>query len=648
VRAGAVGSALAGHGPEEAGTRGPSLLRRVRGGAIFGIGLTLGAALALNMSGALSHGKLAGAGTGRGPIHLSVWIPTDLKPIHADITPDGQTLVMQASRRGLDELGEDTRPMIFTRRLGQRNFEPVRGTEGAQAFSLGLDGRWIGYEAPISDRSTKRRIYTVPVDGSAPPAPVRDLDDSWTNGSAWLESGDLLVGLAGGQEYSRVDRRTGTASKPRRFDAPGFDGQFTFDSALPRGRGALLRSVSYQQGIYHQGIGVLDLKTGKTKILVEEGGSPHYSPTGHLLFTRGGTLLAAPFDLNRLTLTGEPIAVLGGLKNDGLSWVHAAFNLASNGTLVYALGGAFAEGRHPIVIDPSGAVSAWSGEHEGFKTNIRASPDGTKFAFILANADALDEVWISHRGSISSQKLVSIPGNDCDNPIWSPDGKWIAFGQGSRSKSDGIYLVPSTGGVPRPLALVKTPGQYLAPLSWFPDGSKILCGSDLPRRELVTVAVGVPGSPPSEPKPFLTGSAQYFDADISQDGRWLAYVSDEAGRPEAFVREIGPDGHPGEPLQVSVNGGQGVACGSGGRLYYLSSQQKAFSVTVDTKHGLAASQPRPFLDLEKLRVVPALADLLPDGRVLAIQKGEEEDELTHFDITLNFFDELKARLREKP
>ena len=643
---GAAGGWAAGVGGEEAVTGLPAKLKRVRAGAIFAIGLMLGAALAMNLSGLLSHGKLAEVGA-REPVHLSMWIPPELRALQADITRDGKTIVMQAVRRRGEGSDEDVRPMLYTRRLDHRNFEPLRGTEGVQAFSLGMDGKWIGYVAPISDRSTKRRIFAVPVDGSAPPAPVRDFDESWTNGSAWLQSGDLIVGLAGGQEYTRVDRRTGAVSKPRRYEVPNYNGQLTLDSALPHDRGALLRGISYQQGVYHQGIGVLDLKTGKAKILVDEGGSPRYSPTGHLLFTRGGTLLAAPFDLNRLTLTGEPVAVLGGLRQ-GSSWNNAAFNLASTGTLVYALGGAAENRRRPIVINPDGSITPWSEEREAYKTAIAASPDGNRMAFILANADALDEIWVSRRGGTSSQKLVGVPGSDCDSPVWSADGRWLAYGQGARTKQDGVYVVAATGGAPRPLAYVAAAGSYLNPKAWFSDGSKILCIYNTPRPSAIgTIAVSAPGTPPSQFKVLLTG-ALYQDADLSPDGRWLAYISDEAGRFEAFVREILPDGTVGEPLQVSVNGAGGVAWSHDGRKLYYLTRSKAFQVTFDAAPGHAASAPKPSWDLDGYRIVPPLGDLLPDGRVVAIQKGEDEDELTHFDITLNFFDELKARLREKP
>src|SRR5262249_47480004 len=152
---------------------------------------------------------------------------------------------------------------------------------------------------------------------------------------------------------------------------------------------------------YHEGISVLDLKSGTSNVVVEDGSNPAYSQTGHLLFTRGGTLLAAPFDLNRLALTGEPIAILGGLRSSGQSWSGAEFSLSPKGTLLYALGNSIAMRRHAIVIGQGGAISSWSDERQPFKTAIAASPDGNRFAVVLANVDGLDEIWVSRRGTSS-------------------------------------------------------------------------------------------------------------------------------------------------------------------------------------------------------------------------------------------------------
>ena len=653
VRAGGTGSASTGAmavDSTQAGAR-RGWFDRLPSGLMLAIGLILGGALALRMTGHPMPWESAGSGTGivRGPVHLSVWIPSDLSAIKADLTPDGKTIVMRAVR-GAREGGQGARPMLYTRRLDKRDFEPIRGSEGALGFVITPDGRRIGFGAPVAPRSSKVRAFLVPIDGSAPPAPLMDPGASWTNGTVWLESGDILAGLAGGLEYVRVNGKTLQVSGPRRFGGPASSAELSLISGLPHDRGVFLKSIFYRNGVYHEGVSVLDLKSGQSKTLVEDGSSPAYSPTGHFLFTRGGTLLAAPFDLNHLALTGEPTAILGGLRTSGFSWTGAEFDLSPAGTLLYALGDPIAMRRHVIVIDRNGAVTAWSDEHAPFKTDIVSSPDGSRIATILPNADGLDEVWISRRRAPSSQKLVAVPGNDCDSPRWSRDGSWIAYCQYSQSKGDGVYLVSAAGGTPRAVALVSSPGDVLLPNDWFPGGSRILCMRQRSgKRDLVTVDVGAPGSPPSGLKPLLIGSADYFQGDLSTDGRFLAYISNESGTREAFVREFESDGSLGPPLQISTQGAQFVAWERPGTtLGIIAPDRKAYEVTITAKPALAATSPRQIWDLEALGVTTYMIDPLPDGQAVAIQKGDDEDELTHFDITLNFLDELRARLKEKP
>jgi len=638
--------------PVSAPSRGTSWFDRIPSGVMLAIGLLLGGALSLRMAGHPMPWESGGSGAAsvHGPVHLSVWIPPDVRATHADLTPDGQTIVMLAVRRAREADGSEPRPMLFTRRLDQREFQPVRGSEGAAGFVISADGRWIAFAAPVSDRSTRLRAFIVAVDGSSPPAPLFDADPNRSNGVVWLESGDFLAALSGGQEYVRIARKDNTASAPRRFDATGFSGQFSLEAPLPKDRGVLLKAVSYQNSVYHEGIGALDLNSGKSKILVEDGSNPRYSQTGHLLFTRGGIILAAPFDLDHLALTGEPVAVLGGLQAQGVSWGGAEFALSRQGTLLYQLGSAIAMQRHVVVVERNGTVTPWSDQRGPFKTDIVASPDGSRIATILANADALDEIWISRRGASSMQKVVGVPGNDCDSPRWSRDGTWLAFLQFSRSKQDGVYLVPAAGGgTPRAVALVSSPGEVLLPNDWFPGGSRLLCMRQRgEKREIVTVDVGPPGSTPSDPKPLLTGSADYFQCALSPDGRFLAYASNETGRREAFVREFQSDGSLWAPLQVSLHGAGFVQWDRPGtRVGYTTPDRKICEVTITDKPSLQASAPTQICDMDVLQVATSLIDRLPDGRAVAVQKGNDEDELTHFDITLNFQDELKARLKEK-
>jgi len=136
---------------------------------------------------------------------------------------------------------------------------------------------------------------------------------------------------------------------------------------------------------------------------------------------------------------------------------------------------------------------------------------------------------------------------------------------------------------------------------------------------------------------------------ISPDGRLIAYISEEMGKPDIYVCRWDGKAPAGRPLFVSTGGGLGPTWGRDGKqVYYLSPQNKVMAVQVAAAPQLQASPPSEVWDLDALRIPPSrgrLYDMLPDGRLLAVQRAEGEDEPTRFDVVLNFFDEVKQKMR---
>jgi len=149
---------------------------------------------------------------------------------------------------------------------------------------------------------------------------------------------------------------------------------------------------------------------------------------------------------------------------------------------------------------------------------------------------------------------------------------------------------------------------------------------------------------PPGPPPLFEGGAEYGGGAFAPDGQSIAFVSDETGRREVYVCGWGSNAPAGDPLVVSEGGGEHPLWSRDGRrLYYRTPQNKIMSVSIATKPELTASVPSVAWDLDALRIADPLFDILPDGKLLGIQKAENEDEITRFDITLNFFEELKQR-----
>ena len=159
------------------------------------------------------------------------------------------------------------------------------------------------------------------------------------------------------------------------------------------------------------------------------------------------------------------------------------------------------------------------------------------------------------------------------------------------------------------------------------------------RRDL---ARGKPGAP----IPVLTTAADELDATFSPDGRWIAFVSDLSGRPEVYVRAWSEGAATGSPVPVSIaGGGHPVWIKRGPAVVWADPKGKLQRAEVRTDDGLRVSAPHPWVTPESARVDDELRsfDLLPDGRVLFVEKGEDEDDISRFDVVLNWFDELERR-----
>jgi eukaryotic-like serine/threonine-protein kinase len=591
-------------------------------------------------------GRRAGDGA-RSVANLSVMVPDDLRLRTANLSPDGRVLVMLATPKPTP--GEpEPRNRIYIRRMDRQAFEPLRGTEDVQAYALSPDARSIAVLAPISQKAAKLRLLRAPLDGSSPPVPICDWDDSWGGSMAWLESGDLLIAAGGGREYVRL-APGGTAGKPQRLDVPGVTATFTFNRVLPGDRGVFLSATSYEGNVFRQGIAVLDLKTMKVKMLIRDGGSPRFMPPDHLLFTRGASLLAVPFDLGRLETRGEPVGVMDGLRVDQ-SWFNAFVDYRPSGSLLYTPGGDVSRGRHAVVFGARGGRTEWSAERQPFEAQMSASRDGGRFAAIIANADAIYEIWISERGQPISRRAIATPGADCAGPVWSPDGRQIAYTQMSRTASDGIYVADADGGgAPQRVFAATSPDTNWIPTSWSPDGSQILLTKGV-QGQGSTWVLDLPKEAGSAARmrPVFVGPGRRVQAAFSPDGHLIGYLSDETGTFEAFVRGWGPNGPEERAVIASIGGAQSFAWGPGGKsFYYRTPQGKLKAVSITREPRLSVGSPTAIWDLDSLRVVQGMFEILPDGNLLAIEKGEGEESVKRIDLVLHFDEQLKASLKRR-
>jgi len=373
------------------------------------------------------------------------------------------------------------------------------------------------------------------------------------------------------------------------------------------------------------------LETAEKRVLVEGGTFARYVPPGHLVYARAGGLLAVPFDLKRLEVTGPPVSVLEGVSMNPSSGA-AEFSSSTDGLLAYVPGGSSLGEGTLLWVDRKGAAQALPVPPRAY-VSPRISPDGQRLAVGIQGGGT----WLYElaRGTLTrlSETATATPF-----PIWSPDGKHVVF----RSMASGgfnLYRMPADGsGVAERLT---TSENLVVPGSWSPNG-RVFAFSEQDMTTGWDIWVqSLKGE--QKPQPFLQTPANEFAPMFSPDGHWLAYQSDLSGRSEVYVRSF-PD--PGGKMQISTEGGTQPMWARNGRELFYRDGDKMMAAAVETTPAFAAAKPRLLFEghYETGLGLAAVAnyDVSPDGqRFLMIKASEQESAATQLNVVLNWSDELR-------
>jgi len=292
--------------------------------------------------------------------------------------------------------------------------------------------------------------------------------------------------------------------------------------------------------------------------------------SGHFLYVRDGVLLAQPFDPRRLEFTGDPVAVGEGVEYDA-SYFRALFSASENGVLAYRAGGADA-GARLAWFDRSGKEIGKVGE-AGDYTNLALSPDGKRLALNLTDPDSgTADIWIQDLARGVRTRLTFGATSEI-LPVWSPDGERIAYAV--TDKFDDLFVKPSGGGQEEVLLRSEQDKQ---PTDWSRDGRLLVYSAADPKRKTRWDIWVLPLSGKGEPRPFVETEFSEEGGQLSPDGRWMLYLSDESGRKEAYVV---PFPEPGGKWQISTGGSIVGSWRRGGtEIIYLATDLTVMSVEV--------------------------------------------------------------------
>jgi serine/threonine-protein kinase len=523
---------------------------------------------------------------------------------------------------------------LMLRMLDRPDAKRLTGAVGAgPVFSP--DGQWITY----FDGEKLKKISVnggAPVDiSNAPGQRGRTWGDDDTIVYGTVNGGLMRVPAAGGSPYALTtpDRQKGETS----HQWPEF---------LPGAR-AVVFTITTGPSYEAARIGVLDLKRGSYHTVVDSGSNGRYVPTGHLVYARSGTLFAVPFDADRLMVTGPEVPVIDDLWLSGLLGIPR-YSFSDSGLLVY-VGGSRAplHDRRVEWIDRHGAPKA-SALPPRLYTGVRLSPDGHRVAITIAGSgsDALTaeqaDLWI---GELERGTLILLTSEGANfSPLWVPDGKHIAFGSAWAGKRL-MYQVAADGSG-KPDLLVESKSGPLFPMSWTPGGDLLYrspVGSQISL--LPHLTTGRAGGPH-----ILMSSRTQRDAQVSPDGNWIAYESNESGRFEIYLQSFPGFGR---KLSVSTDGGETPRWSRSGReLFYRDPvKNQLMAVSVQTAPEFRVGDPQALFTLPSratggsFTVQDQSWDVAPDGnRFLVIASPDEQETEVKLQAVVNWFDELRRRV----
>jgi Tol biopolymer transport system component len=406
--------------------------------------------------------------------------------------------------------------VLFVRPVGSLEAQPLPGTEGAGNPFWSPDSRQIAFSAD-------GRLKKIDLAGGAPVT----LCDMPGGNRAGTWNRDGVIVFAANAVLNRVSAAGGASVPISTLDESRLEDYHTSPWFLPDGRHFLFSAWSStdesNSALY---VGALDSK--ETKLLLAVSSKALYADPGYLLYQREGTLFAHPFDAEELAFTGDPIRIADEVGNAPLG-VHSAFSVSGNGVLIYRTGVGLDEDFQLTWFDRSGKAVGDLGQPGAYR-GVDLSPDGGRVALHRHDGNGGD-VWVSEANRTGAlSRLTFDATQDNSMPLWSPDGSRIVFAS-TRNRRRGLYMKASDGSGNEEL-LVE--GNSVNPTSWSPDGNLVLYGALNPATGADLWSVPLSGD--RKPSPVVQARADQLNGQISPDGKWLAYRSNETGRQEIYIQ----------------------------------------------------------------------------------------------------------------
>jgi len=469
--------------------------------------------------------------------------------------------------------GAGSAPAFYLRSLSELKLKVLEEPGASPFFSP--DGRWLGYFN--FGPGIGVRLRKMPV-GGGPPVQLANLESFI--GAAWASDDRIYLITDIPSGLAAVPADGGQTKEVLKIDFANGDRHYRYPCAVPGTDTLLLTAATADSETFDDArLIAFSPSTGQRKTVLEGGTHPRYSPSGHLLYARDGKILAIRFDAGRLKTSGQAFTVVEDVlmsRNSGL----ANFDVSASGDMAYIRGICDGGTRTLVWVDRSGHAEPVASAPPRSYLHPRLSPDGRRLAIEIEGPNHNLYVYDFERGVLANLTTDGVS----HWPVWSPDGTELAFRAGPMAAFR-IWRVPVDRS--REPQQVTAQGVSQSAESWSPDGRALLYTTGHPGHppNIMVASLAEGGNTrPVEVTKFAEGSPKF-----SADGRWLAYCSNESGKPQVYVQAY-PG--PGAKTQISSDGGTDpVWKRNGGELYYRNGD-RMMAVAVSSAPTFNAGRPR--------------------------------------------------------
>ena len=531
----------------------------------------------------------------------------------ATLSPDGSTIVFEGvTRDGIKQL--------YLRPLNSGAAKPIEGTKNAQYPFWSPDGKFIGFFA-------NGKIKKIETTGNSP---LTICDAPNPRGGTWSGAGFILFSSNFQTPVSRVSADGGTPEEITRLDSTRGESSHRWPSALPDGKHFLFfaRTSANQGSAEGHAIYVASVDGKTSKLLMHASSNAIYA-SGYILYVQSSVLMARQFDESSLELKGDAVPVAENVLDDP-GFNLSAISASQTGLLVFQSGHA-QSGAKLLLMDRAGNILSTVGESiEHFR--VRFSFDDRHILASIFDAKLLRlNVWMYELNSGGKNRLTSGLGED--SPVISPDGSKIVYSSLHDATS---YLMQENLSSRTNENLGIDTLNFESGADWSPDGSYVLYAYGKPMSNRSNLWIMKTGGK-HERSPFHQSTFNEFGGRISRDGKWIAYVSDESGENEIYLRPL--NGTDGQDWKVSNLGGAFPRWGGNNtELFYVNNNNQLVLVSLQYKeNAVSVVKSTPLFNFP---IFTESYDVSHDGKKIVVcpllerQKSTPLTLMTHWDAEL--------------